>query len=92
MLGLVLYISSSVLTKAFRLTENQILKEIRTIGPQDSLKILLTTKDGGKAKRAHQTFLQLQDQNNGLETAFPFQVKDNGKGKVEIVRSSALYT
>jgi oligosaccharyltransferase complex subunit delta (ribophorin II) len=53
----------------------------------DNLKILLTTQDGKTAKRAHQTFLKLKDSATGLETSFPFIVKDSGKGKVELVKN-----
>lgn len=56
------------------------------MGSTDSLKILLTTKEGGKAKRPHQAFLLVKDVKSNLDTSFAFQVKENGKGKVELVR------
>jgi oligosaccharyltransferase complex subunit delta (ribophorin II) len=57
-----------------------------SLGATDSLKILLTTTDGKKAKRPHQAFLTLTEKASGLEESFVFSVKDNGKGKVELVR------
>ena len=66
------------------------VKDTLSIGPQDSLKVLFTTNDGGKAKRAHQTFLQLLDPSSELETSFPLQVKDNGKAKIDLVSRSFL--
>ena len=78
------------LTSGERVIENKALKNSLSIGPQESLKLLFTTKEGGKAKRAHQTFLQLHDQASGLETAFPLQVKENGKAKLDIVSATFL--
>lgn len=69
----------------YRLTPKAPLAKAVPLGPADSLKIILTAKDGSKAARPHQAFLMLQDQDTGLETSFPFSVKDTGKGKVEIV-------
>ncbi|RFU78735.1 hypothetical protein TARUN_3523 [Trichoderma arundinaceum] len=54
-----------------------------TLGHQDKLKVLLTTKDGSKAKRPHQAFLVVKEA-SGLEAPFPLTVKDSGKGVVEI--------
>lgn len=56
------------------------------LGAQDSLKIILTTVDGKKAKRPHQAFLTLTEPTTGLEDSFALSIKDNGKGKVELVR------
>ncbi|RFU27109.1 hypothetical protein B7463_g9221, partial [Scytalidium lignicola] len=56
-----------------------------SLGTADTLKILLTAKDGSKAARPHQAFLMLKDQGSGLETTFPFSMKESGKGKVEVV-------
>ncbi|KAK4694240.1 hypothetical protein P7C71_g3301, partial [Lecanoromycetidae sp. Uapishka_2] len=49
-----------------------------------SLKILLTTREDKKAKRPHQAFLHVKDSKSSLETSFALQVKENGKGKVEL--------
>ena len=74
-----------MLTRASRLIENKPLTKPVSLGPTDSLKILLTTKDGSKTARPHQTFLNLKDPKTGLETSFALQVKDSGKGKLELV-------
>ncbi|KAH4945433.1 hypothetical protein HBI23_027310 [Parastagonospora nodorum] len=54
------------------------------LGASDSLKLVLTTVDGKTAKRPHQAFLTLTDPTTGLEESFVFNVKDNGKGKVNL--------
>lgn len=68
------------------LTPNEPLSESLTFDTGDKLKILLTTQDGKKAVRAHQTFLTLTDSATSLSESFPFTSKDNGKAKVELVR------
>merc|ERR1712225_17626 len=55
-------------------------------GAADSLKIVLSATEDGKAKRPHQAFLLLRDQDTGLEATFPFSVKENGKGKVDFTQ------
>ena len=45
----------------------------------------MTAKEDNKAKRPHQAFLLVRDPKSGLDTSFAFQVKDNGKGKIELV-------
>jgi oligosaccharyltransferase complex subunit delta (ribophorin II) len=69
-----------------RLSDLAPLSKSVVLEAQDTLKIILTATDGGKAKRPHQAFLLLRDQDTGLETAFPFQVKETGKAKVDFVR------
>ncbi|EME48714.1 hypothetical protein DOTSEDRAFT_67675 [Dothistroma septosporum NZE10] len=49
-----------------------------------TLKVLLTTKEGKTGKRPHQAFLILQDPDTGLEESFTFNVKENGKAKVDV--------
>ncbi len=61
-----------------------------TFGSTDTLKILLTTKEDGTAKRPHQAFLMLKEVDTGLETAFPLTVKETGKGKLDIVSQCVL--
>jgi oligosaccharyltransferase complex subunit delta (ribophorin II) len=61
------------------------LSKAVTLGAADTLKIILTATEDGKAKRPHQAFLLLRDQDTGLEATFPFSVKDTGKGKVDFV-------
>jgi oligosaccharyltransferase complex subunit delta (ribophorin II) len=58
------------------------------LGQTDTLKIILTATENGKAKRPHQAFLLLRDQDNGLETSFPLTLKDSGKGKVDFVSTN----
>ncbi|KAF2089188.1 hypothetical protein K490DRAFT_38762 [Saccharata proteae CBS 121410] len=69
-----------------KLTPSQALSSPVTLGAADTLKIILTTVEGKKPKRAHQAFLTLSDPITGLEESFPFSVKDNGKGKVELTQ------
>lgn len=57
-----------------------------SLGATDTLKLLLTTTEGKKAKRPHQAFLTLTDPTTGLEESFILSVKDSGKGKVDLVR------
>lgn len=66
------------------------LKSPVALGAQDTLTITLTAKDNGKAKRPHQAFVLLKDEDTGLEAPFPLNVRDTGKGNVKIVRA-ALY-
>ncbi|RKF64335.1 Uncharacterized protein OnM2_019016 [Erysiphe neolycopersici] len=54
----------------------------------DTLKITLTAVEDGFAKRPHQAFLLLRDQDTGLEVAFPFTMMVNGKGKVEFTQKN----
>lgn len=65
------------------------LKSAISLGAKDSIKIILTAKESGKAKRPHQAFLILRETADtpGLDAHFPLTLKDNGKGVVEIVRS-----
>ncbi|PSS15245.1 hypothetical protein M430DRAFT_142785 [Amorphotheca resinae ATCC 22711] len=56
------------------------------LGSTDTLKIILTAKEDGTAKRPHQAFLLLTDQDTGLEATLPFSVKDTGKGKVDFTQ------
>lgn len=60
------------------------------LGATDNLKILLTTKEDKNPKRPHQAFLTVKDSKSDLDTSFAFQVKDTGKGKVELVRIPKL--
>lgn len=65
--------------------QSKTLSKPISLGATDSLKILLTTQEDNKAKRPHQAFLHVKDSKSSLETSFAFQVKENGKGKVELV-------
>ncbi|KAK0618423.1 Oligosaccharyltransferase subunit Ribophorin II-domain-containing protein [Bombardia bombarda] len=54
------------------------------LGSADALKVILTAKDNGKAKRPHQAFVVLKDQESGLEAPFLFTVKESGKAVAQI--------
>jgi oligosaccharyltransferase complex subunit delta (ribophorin II) len=56
-----------------------------SLGATDTLKLLLTTVDGKKAKRPHQAFLTLTEATTGLEESFILSVKESGKGKLDLV-------
>jgi oligosaccharyltransferase complex subunit delta (ribophorin II) len=56
-----------------------------SLGATDTLKLLLTTTDGKTAKRPHQAFLTLTDPTTGLEESFVLNMKESGKGKVDLV-------
>ena len=56
-----------------------------SLGASDNIKILLTTSENKKAKRPHQAFLNLRDTKSDLETSLAFQVKENGKAKIDLV-------
>lgn len=69
-----------------KIGENKALLKPVTLGALDTLKILLTAKEDNKAKRPHQAFLLVRDPKSGLDTSFTFQVKENGKGKIELTQ------
>lgn len=56
-----------------------------SLGDADTLKIALTSQEGRTAKRAHQTSLLLTDPATGLDIAYPFNVKENGKSRLDLV-------
>lgn len=72
----------------YRLNPTKPLSKPVTLAAADTVKILLTAKDNGSAKRPHQAFVVLRDQDSGLEAPFPLTVKDTGKGVVQIVSRS----
>ncbi|EMR62902.1 putative oligosaccharyltransferase subunit ribophorin ii protein [Eutypa lata UCREL1] len=67
-----------------KFSETSPASEPVSFGSSEPLKVLLTAKENGKAKRPHQAFLVLREPASGLEAPFPFTVKDNGKAVVEI--------
>lgn len=71
-----------------RLVENKALSKPISLGASDTLKLLLTTTEGKRAKRPHQAFLLIREPKSSLDTSFPFSVKESGKGKLELVRPS----
>lgn len=68
-----------------RIPDNKPLAKPVSLGDADNLKIALTSQEGRTAKRAHQTFLLLIDPATGLDIAYPFTVKENGKARLELV-------
>ncbi|QSZ29766.1 hypothetical protein DSL72_004283 [Monilinia vaccinii-corymbosi] len=69
-----------------KLSDHVPLAKPVSLGAADTLKIILTATEDRAAKRPHQAFLLLRDQDTGLETAFPFSVKESGKGKVDFAQ------
>lgn len=69
-----------------RLSATSPLKKPLSLGAKDSLKVMITAKEGDKAKRPHQAFLILKETESGLEVPFPMELKDNGRGVVDVVR------
>jgi oligosaccharyltransferase complex subunit delta (ribophorin II) len=69
-----------------KLSDHVPLSKPVALSATDTLKIILTATEDGKAKRPHQAFLLLRDQDTGLEATFPFSVKDTGKGKVDFTQ------
>ena len=69
-----------------RLSQGATLPDALALGTEDTLKIILTATENGKAKRPHQAFVVLKEENSGLEAPYALSLKDNGKGVVEIVR------
>ncbi|KAI4268681.1 MAG: hypothetical protein L6R35_006739, partial [Caloplaca aegaea] len=66
------------------LVASKALPEPIVLGAADTLKLLLTTTEGKKARRPHQAFLLLRDPKSNLDTSFPLIVKESGKGKLEL--------
>ena len=79
-----------LLTLGARLSQGAPLASALALDTADTLKVSLTATDGGRAKRPHQAFVVLREEDTGLEVSFPLSVKGNGKGAVEIVRSPLL--
>jgi hypothetical protein len=69
--------------------KSPLLKPV-SLGFKDLLKVSLTAKEGGRAKRPHQAFLIIKETDTGLEAPFPLTLKDSGKGIVEIVCVAVL--
>lgn len=67
-----------------KITESKTLPKPVSLGASENLKVLLTTSENKKAKRPHQAFLNLRDPKSDLETSLAFQVKENGKAKIDL--------
>ncbi|KAG6245929.1 hypothetical protein E4U23_004982 [Claviceps purpurea] len=74
--------ASDKVTEKF--TDANRVKKALALGHQDTLKVLLTTKEGSAAKRPHQAFLVVKEAASGLEAPFPLTVKESGKAMVQI--------
>jgi hypothetical protein len=79
------YRGSTGLIESYRLVEYKPLSKVVNLGGADTLKIILTTREGKTVKRPHQAFLLLRDADTGLDISYAFNVKDNGKAKVDLV-------
>lgn len=73
------------LTFRNRLVSSKPLSKTIPLGGADTLRVILTAQEGSSAKRPHQAFLLLKDNESGLDISYPFSVKDNGKSRVELV-------
>ncbi|KAF9875716.1 oligosaccharyltransferase subunit ribophorin ii [Colletotrichum karsti] len=62
------------------------LKTPVSLGAKDSLKVIITAKEGDQAKRPHQAFLILKETESGLEAPFPLELKENGRGVVDVAQ------
>lgn len=69
-----------------RIPENKPLTTPYALSSSDTLKLLLTTQEGGSASRPHQAYLLLKDAASNLDVSYPLSMKASGKAKVELVR------
>ncbi|KAI9766618.1 MAG: hypothetical protein M1840_006429 [Geoglossum simile] len=69
-----------------KLSNHAPLSKPIALGASDSLKVILTAVEGKTPKRPHQALLLVKDVETGLETSFPFAVKDSGKGKLDLAQ------
>jgi oligosaccharyltransferase complex subunit delta (ribophorin II) len=83
------FASRTGLTEPYRLVEHKPLSKVVELGVADTLKIILTAQEGKTAKRPHQAFLLLRDVDTGLDISYAFNVKDNGKAKIDLVMQHA---
>ncbi|OCT54551.1 hypothetical protein CLCR_00867 [Cladophialophora carrionii] len=75
-----------------KLVPSQQLSNAVSLGSADTLKITLTIQEGKTAKRPHQAFLLVQDQDRRLDVSYPFSVKESGKAVVSLVSRVPLDT
>ncbi|KAF5492613.1 Dolichyl-diphosphooligosaccharide--protein glycosyltransferase subunit SWP1 [Colletotrichum siamense] len=69
-----------------KLSATSPLRTALSLGAKDSLKVIITAKEGDKAKRPHQAFLILKETESGLEAPFPMELKENGRGVVDVAQ------
>ncbi|KXG47061.1 Ribophorin II [Penicillium griseofulvum] len=60
-------------------------KPVSLVGT-DTLRVILTAQEDSSPKRPDQAFLLLKDAQTGLDISYPFNVKDNGKSRVELTQ------
>ncbi|PYI04040.1 hypothetical protein BO78DRAFT_348330 [Aspergillus sclerotiicarbonarius CBS 121057] len=66
--------------------DNKALSKPVALGTADTLKVTLTAQEGRAGKHAHQVFLLVQDPETGLDISYPFNVKDNGKSRLDLTQ------
>ncbi|GKZ37285.1 hypothetical protein AbraIFM66950_008770 [Aspergillus brasiliensis] len=66
--------------------DNKALTKPIALGVADTLKVTLTAQEGRTGKHAHQVYLLLQDPETGLDISYPFNVKDNGKSRLDLTQ------
>lgn len=71
-----------------KLSDNTPLAKPLILGAADTLKIIITITEDETARRPHQAFLLIREQETGLDATFPFSVKENGRGKVEVMQKN----
>ncbi|KPI45872.1 uncharacterized protein AB675_582 [Cyphellophora attinorum] len=54
------------------------------LGASDTLKVVLTTKEGKTSKRPQQASLLLRDPATDLDVTYPLSTKESGKGKIDL--------
>ncbi|KAJ5337943.1 hypothetical protein N7541_009935 [Penicillium brevicompactum] len=69
-----------------QLNPSKALAKSVSLNGADTLRVTLTAQEGSSAKRPHQAFLLLKDGETGLDISYPFNVKDNGKSRVELTQ------
>ncbi|KAK6527280.1 hypothetical protein TWF281_010468 [Arthrobotrys megalospora] len=69
-----------------KFTPTSPISDLLSLKTTDSLKILLTTKEGDTAKRPHQLFLFVKDTASELESFFAFDVKESGKARLDLTQ------
>ncbi|KAK6538542.1 hypothetical protein TWF694_010121 [Orbilia ellipsospora] len=69
-----------------KFTPKSPISEPITLKATDSIKIQLTTEEGGKPKRPHQLFLFAKDSQSDLESFFVFDTKESGKARLDLTQ------
>lgn len=82
--SLYLHVRCLIKYRNCRFTDKLPVASPLSLSNTDSLKVVLTAKENGKGKRPHQAFLLIGEPETGLEAPFPFEVRGDGKSKVEV--------